>query len=216
MTDVVVADDSPLLLEGLAAVLRHEGVNVVATVDSAAALRATIAATRPGVALVGIPMPAAAEDDGLSAIDLMRVHHPGVGVLVLSGYVDPALALDLIGHRPPSTGYLLKQPIPEIATLVRAVAAIEGGGTFVDRAVIERVRGARARPQSLACLSQREREILALIAAGRNNQEIAEQLFLSLKTVRNYVSNIFSKLQVADRAQAIVRAREAGLGRDRR
>ncbi len=213
MTDVVVADDSPLLREGLAAVLTQEGAIVVATVDGAAALRAAIAATRPDVALVGIPIPA---EEGLSAIELMRLQHPGVGVLVLSSYVDPALALGLIARRPPSTGYLLKQPIPEIATLVRAIGVVAGGGTFVDRSLIERLRGARSRPQPLACLSEREREILTLMAEGRTNSAICTALCLSAKTVESHVRAIFNKLELraapADhrRVLAVLRYVQAG------
>ncbi len=195
MTEVLIAEDSPLLREGLAAGLSQEGMSVVAKVDNAVALRAAIATASPDVALVGVPMPPVGEDEGLAAIEAIRLGHPGVGVLALSGYFDPALAVGLISRRPASTGYLLKEPVPDMATLVRALRVVAAGGTFVDRAVIERLRSARSRP-ALETLSAREREILALMAEGRTNCAICDALQLSPKTVESHVRAVFGKLDL--------------------
>ena len=196
MTALLIADESVLWREGLAAVLGQEGMSVVGKVGSAAALRLALNETSPDVVLVGIPMPAVGPEQGMPVIEAMRLHHPGVGVLELSAHFDPALAVRLIGRRPVRTGYLLKQPLPDVETLVRAVGVVAGGGTFVDRSVIERLRTTRSRPQSLRCLSERERGILALIAEGRTNSAICDALRLSPKTVETHVRAIFNKLDL--------------------
>lgn len=196
MTDVLIADDSLLLREGLAAVLREEGFGVVGKVATAAALRLTLATATPDVALVGVPMPPAGHDDELTATERMKIAHPHVGLLVLSDDLDPALALRLISRRPVSMGYMLKHPLPDVATLVRAVGAVAGGGTFVDRSVIGRLRSARYRPASLERLSERERGVLALMAEGRANAGICDALRLSPKTVETHVRSIFNKLDL--------------------
>ena len=196
MTSLLIADESVLWREGLAAVLEQEGMGVVGKVGSAAALRLALGETSADVVLVGIPMPAVGPEQGMSVIESMRLEHPGVGVLVLSGQFDPALATRLIGRRPVSAGYLLKHPLPEVATLVRAVAVVAGGGTFVDRSVVERLRSARGGPDPLHGLSERERCILALIAEGRTNSAICDALCLSPKTVETHVRAIFNKLDL--------------------
>ena len=196
MAEVLIADESLLLREGLAAVLRREGMAVVGKVDNAAALRVTLATARPDVALVGIPMPTVGRDEGVSAVQRMRLEHPHVGVLVLSGYLDPALAVELISRRPARAGYILKESVLDTATLVRAVGVVAGGGTFVDRAVVERLQRERTRPRALDCLSEREGEILTLMAEGRTNNAICNALSLSPKTVESHVRAIFRKLEL--------------------
>ena len=196
MLEVLIADDSLLLREGIAAVLREEGMAVVGKVDNVAALRVTLTTARPDVALVGIPMPTVGEDEGLCAVERMRLEHPDVGVLVLSGYFDPALAVGLISRRPARAGYVLKEPLPHTATLVRALGVVAAGGTFVDRAVVERLQRARSRPRWLDGLSEREAEILALMAEGRTNHAVCNALCLSPKTVQSHVRAIFKKLEL--------------------
>lgn len=194
MTRVLIADDSVLWCEGLAAVLGQGEASVVGKIGSVAALRLAIAETSPDIVLVGIPMPPVGRDAGMSVVESMRLQHPGVGVLVLSGHHDPALAAWLIGHRPGSTGYLPKQPTPHPVTLVRAVRVVASGGTFVDSAVIARLHSARCRSESLEHLSERERGILALMAEGRTNGAICDALCVSPKTVETHVRAIFHKL----------------------
>ena len=196
MTEVLIADDSLLLREGLSAVLAEEGIGVAGKVDSAAALHVALARAAPDVVLVGIPLPPVGRDEGLSAIECMKRSHPDLGVLVLSSYFDPALAVQLIARRPASTGYLLKGPLPDPATLVRALRVVEGGGTFVDRVVSERLHRERGQTRSLDCLSEREQEILALMARGRTNNAISAALYLSPKTVESHVRAIFNKLDL--------------------
>lgn len=197
VTELPIADESVLWREGLAAVLGQEGMAVVDKLCSAATLRLALGETSPDVVLVGIPMPAVGPERGMSVIESMRLEDPsGVGVLVLSAHFDLALAVRLIGRRPVRTGYLLKQPLPDVETLVRAVGVVAGGGTFVDRSVIERLRSTRSRPESLQCLSERERGILALIAEGRTNSAICDKFCLSPKTVETHVRAIFNKLDL--------------------
>lgn len=191
----MIADGSPLLREGLDAVLALAGVTVVAKTGSAAGLWRALAQTAPDVVLVGIAVARVGHDEAPS-VDAIRLRHPHVGVLVLSADLDAALALALISRRPVGTGYMLMQPVPQMAALVRALRVVESGGTFVDPAVIERLRGARRRRNVLDCLSGREREILALMAAGRTNGAICAAVSLSPKTVETHVRAIFNKLEL--------------------
>ncbi|MBI2911364.1 MAG: response regulator transcription factor [Chloroflexi bacterium] len=207
---VLIADDHPFFRDGLRVLLDATPDTVVvgeaATGDEAVALAATF---QPDVILMDLKMP------GLNGVEATRVivgASPHIGILVVTMYedADSVFAAMRAGAR----GYLLKGADKEEMLLaIRAVArgeAIFGPG-IARRLMQYFATPAPALPARLfPDLTDREREILALIAQGRNNQAIADELFLSLKTVRNYVSNIFSKLQVADRAQAIVRAREAG------
>ena len=195
MTRAVIADDSPLLREGLDAVLTLAGISVVAKTGSAAGLWRALAETAPDVVLVGITAAPGGCHEAPTA-DAIRLRHPRVGVLVLSAHLDTALARALIARRPVGAGYMLKQPVPEMASLVRALRVVQSGGTFVDSAVIERLRSARRRRNDLDCLSEREREILALMAAGRTNSAICEDVSLSPKTVETHVRAIFNKLDL--------------------
>ncbi|WP_214107521.1 response regulator [Acrocarpospora catenulata] len=212
MIRVLVADDHPVYRRGLVGVLAEEGdVEVVGeAADGDAALRLA-AELRPDVVLMDLHMP------GVNGVEATRRLAPECRVLVLTMFDDDESVL--AATRAGARGYLVKGASGErIMSAVRAVAAGDAvfgadvAGRVLDVLAADR-RGARAgRP--FPALTDREREVLDLIAAGRSNPEIARRLFLSDKTVRNHVSAIFAKLQVADRAQAIVRAREAGLGLD--
>ena len=195
MTRAVIAEDSPLLREGLDAVLALAEISVVAKTGNAAGLWRALAQTAPDVVLVGIPAAPVGCHEAPTA-DAIRLRYPRVGVLVLSAHLDAALARALINRRPVGAGYMLKQPVPKLAALVRALRVVQSGGTFVDPAVIERLRSARPRRNVLDCLSEREREILALMAAGRTNSAICEVVSLSPKTVETHVRAIFNKLDL--------------------
>jgi DNA-binding NarL/FixJ family response regulator len=210
---VLVADDHPLYRRGLAALLdAQEGWSVVAQAEDGLAAVTEAHAHEPDVVVMDLNMP---KVDGIEATRRIVSASPRVGVLVLTMYDDDESVFAAM--RAGARGYVLKGA--DQSDIVRAVAAVARGeaifGASVARRIVEffadprRSVDANIFPQ----LGQREHEVLDLIAAGRNNTEIATGLGLSQKTVRNHVSNIFAKLQVADRAQAIVRARDAGLGR---
>ena len=141
-----------------------------------------------------------------------RQELPGTAILVLSAYAEVEHALELLANGR-GIGYLLKSRVTDVDEFLDTLRRVANGGSVVDPALVQELVTVRRRDDPLAVLSAREREVLDLIAAGVANTDIARRLFLSPKTIRNHVSSIFTKLQVADRAQAIVRARAAGLGR---
>jgi len=210
---IVVADDHPLYRRGLAALLSaQEGWEVVGQVDNGVNAVTAAHATQPDIVVMDLHMP---ELDGIEATRRIVATSPHVGVLVLTMYDDDGSVFAAM--RAGARGYLLKGA--DQAEIVRAVSAVAEGeaifGPSVARRIIEFFAAQRPRIPEIVFpeLTPREHEVLDLIAAGRNNTDLSKILVLSPKTVRNHVSNIFAKLQVADRSQAIVRAREAGLGR---
>ena len=212
---VLIADDHPFFRDGLRVLLEATPdtslVGEAATGDEVVALAPTL---EPDVILMDLKMPGL---NGIEATRRIAGALPHVGILVVTMFEDDDSVFAAM--RAGARGYLLKGADRE--EMLLAIRAVAHGEAIFGPAIARRLMTFFAAPtpaaptQAFPDLTEREHEILALIAAGRNNQEIAERLFLSLKTVRNYVSNIFGKLQVADRAQAIVRAREAGLGQDR-
>jgi DNA-binding NarL/FixJ family response regulator len=211
---VLLADDHPLYRRGLRALLDGAATQVVGEVEDGAAAVAQAQALQPDVVVMDLHMPCL---DGVEATRRIVTASPHVGVLVLTMHDDDDSVFAAM--RAGARGYLLKGA--DAAEITRAVAAVAGGEAIFGPSVARRVLEWFAAPRSLAgaagfpALTERENEVLDLLAAGRSNGEIAAALVLSPKTVRNHVSNVFAKLQVADRAQAIVLAREAGLGRPR-
>ncbi|MEV4221969.1 MULTISPECIES: response regulator transcription factor [unclassified Nonomuraea] len=212
---VLLADDHPVYRDGLRMMLDSTGqVEVVGTAADGARAVALAAELRPDVVVLDLQMPGL---DGLAAAERILAAAPGTGVLVLSMHEDDDTVLAAM--RAGARGYLLKGA--DQTEILRAITAVAGGEVIFGQALAARVSGFFARlaggdaprAQPFPQLTAREREVLELIAAGLSNAEIAARLFLSPKTVRNNVSNVFAKLQVADRAQAIIRARDAGLGR---
>lgn len=210
---VVVADDHPAFREGLQGILgSDESVEVVAEAATGEEAVEAVAAHQPDVVVMDLHMP---DLNGIEATRRILQQSPHVGVLVLTMFEDDASVFAAM--RAGARGYLLKGA--DKAEILRAIQAIGSGeaifGPAIARRVIEYFSAPQLAgpPQAFPELTAREREILDHIAQGLNNETIARKLFLSPKTVRNHVSNIFAKLQVADRAQAIVRARDAGLGR---
>lgn len=214
---VVLADDHPVYRDGLRMMLDSTGlVEVVGT--AADGLQAVALATelRPDVMVLDLQMPGV---DGLAATERIVAAVPETGVLVLSMHEDDDTVLAAM--RAGARGYLLKGA--DQTEILRAITAVAGGEVIFGQALATRVSGYFTRmargdvPQATPFpqLTAREREVLDLIAAGMSNADIAERLYLSPKTVRNNVSNVFAKLQVADRGQAIIQARDAGLGRGR-
>jgi DNA-binding NarL/FixJ family response regulator len=210
---ILVADDHPLYRRSLAALLAgQDGWQVVAEESDGVGAVTAAHATQPDVVVMDLQMPGL---DGIEATRRIVATSPHVAVLVLTMYDDDASVFAAM--RAGARGYLLKGA--DQAEILRAVAAVADGeaifGPSVAARIIEFFAATRPRGTEVVFpqLTAREHEVLDLIAAGRSNAELAAVLVLSPKTVRNHVSNIFTKLQVADRAQAIVMARDAGLGR---
>lgn len=193
---LVIADDEALLREGLARVLEDSGLEVVGRCGDAEALLRMVEARKPDVAIVDIRMPPGHGDDGLVAAQEIRRRHPDVGVLVLSHYLDSRYAARLLEEAPAGAGYLLKDRVSEVAVVADALRRIADGDCVIDPTIVSRLVARKRARGPLDVLTQREREVLALVAEGRSNGAIGEQLFLSRKTVDAYVSQIFTKLDL--------------------
>jgi DNA-binding NarL/FixJ family response regulator len=191
---VVLADDSVLFREGLARVLTENGFLVVGQAGDADALHLLVGRDEPDVVVTDIRMPPTNSNDGLLAAQRIRAEHPGVGVLVLSQYVETRQAIRLLHHSPARVGYLLKDRVSDIAEFIDAVRRISRGGSVIDPDVVAQLLQRRGDDSALADLTGREQDILALIAEGRSNRAICERLFLSPKTVETHVGSIFAKL----------------------
>jgi DNA-binding NarL/FixJ family response regulator len=193
---VVIADDELLLREGLQRLLAESGFDVVGTVGTPGELKRKVALTRPDVAIVDIRMPPTYTDEGIAAAEEIRDAHPSVAVLVLSNHLASHYAMRLIEQHPAGVGYLLKGRISHVAVLNDALQRLADGECVIDPTIVARLL-ARARPTShLDALSPREREVLGLVAEGRSNKGICDQLFLSPKTVEAHVKQILLKLDI--------------------
>jgi DNA-binding NarL/FixJ family response regulator len=195
---VVIADDAVLFREGLGRVLEAGGIQVAGQVGDAEALLALVRADPPDTVVVDIRMPPTHTREGLDAAQRIRAEHPQVGVLVLSQYVEPHHAMQLLEDGASGVGYLLKDRVADVAEVVDAVRRIAGGGSVIDPEVVAQLLGRRRTRNPIQELSEREREVLALMAEGRSNQAICQRLFLSPKTVEGHVRSIFTRLGLAD------------------
>jgi len=191
---VVIADDAMLMREGTARLLEEAGVQVAGKADDAQKLLRIVATEHPDVAIVDIKMPPTHTDEGLVAAERIRTFHPEVGVLVLSQYLESRYATRLLQHHPEARGYLLKERVSDIGVLKDAIMRIAEGECVLDPTIVARLIGRPRRPGPLDDLTEREREVLALVAEGRSNQGISQVLVLSPKTVEAHVGRIFSKL----------------------
>lgn len=193
---VAVADDSLLTREGIVRLLRDAGIDVVAEAGDAEALLGHVRSARPDVAIVDIRMPPTHTDEGLVAVRTIRTEYPDVGALLLSQYVEPSYAMRLIENQPEGVGYLLKDRVQDIAVVVDALRRITDGETVIDPTIVSRLVGRRRRNDPLARLTDREREVLALIAEGMSNKAIAARLYVTERTVEAHVTQIFQKLEL--------------------
>jgi DNA-binding NarL/FixJ family response regulator len=192
---VVVADDSVLLREGIVRLLEEGGVEVVGQAGDADDLMRKVSAHRPDVAVVDIRMPPTHSDDGLRAAVEIRRSMPDTGVLVLSQYIEDGYTSELLGDGGQSVGYLLKDRVADVERFVAAVRNVASGGSALDPEVVARLLGRRARRDDpLATLTPREREVVGLMAEGRSNRAIADELVVTERAVEKHVTNIFNKL----------------------
>ena len=191
---VVLADDEALLREGLARLLEERGVDVVGRVGDPAALLRSVESTRPDVAIVDIRMPPSHTDEGLVAAAEIRRRRPDVGVLVLSHYLESRYAMRLLEDAPERVGYLLKERVSDVVILADALRRITEGECVVDPTIVSRLMARRREHGPLDELTDREREVLTLIAEGHSNHAICQRLFLSPKTVEAHIRQIFLKL----------------------
>ena len=191
---LVIADDALLLREGAARLLARAGFDVVAQAGDYDELIRKVAGHKPDVALVDIRMPPTGSDEGLRAAQEVGEKHPGVGVLVLSEYLEPDFAMRLLSQETPGRGYLLKETITNVDGFVGSITRIAAGETVVDPAIVDRLLGRPRREDPLAELSERERDILGLMAEGLSNFGIAQRLVVSERTVETHVRNVFHKL----------------------
>ena len=191
---VVIADDSALLREGLAQLMTGAGVEVCAAVGDAEALATAVFEHRPDVAVIDIRMPPTFTHEGAAAAVGLKASFPEVGILLLSQAVETHFAGQLLEHHAERFGYLLKDRVIDVPTLLHALETIAAGGTVLDPEIARSLVRAHSRNNPLHTLSDREREVLGLMTEGRSNAAIAERLVVSGKTVETHISNIFAKL----------------------
>ncbi|MGH3257188.1 MAG: response regulator [Streptosporangiaceae bacterium] len=189
-----MGEDQPIMREGIVHVLQDSGFEVVGTAVDARDLVRKARADRPDVVITDIQMPPDHGDDGLRAALEIRAAEPGVGVLVLSQYLEDRYAFDLVADSAQGVGYLLKEKVGDLRVFTDAVRRIADGGSALDPDVVARLVGRRRRPSPLDSLTKRESEVLALIAEGLSNAGVAEKLVVTVGAVERHVTSIFDKL----------------------
>ena len=193
---IVIAEDDALLREGLALLLRAEGLDVVAATGDPGGFLAAVDAEKPDVAIVDVRMPPTHTDEGIRAAVEARRRQPGLAVLVLSAYVEQAFATDLLVDGSARLGYLLKERVGRVQEFLAALTRVADGGTAIDPEVVAQLI-VRTRPDArMERLSPREREVLALMAEGLANTAIAEKLFVTEGAVHKHIRSIFAKLDL--------------------
>jgi DNA-binding NarL/FixJ family response regulator len=195
---VLIADDAVLIRAGISRLLADQGFEVVGETGSAEGLEQLVEGLDPDVVVLDIRMPPTYTDEGLAAAARLRAANPALGVLVLSQHLEPAYAIRLLRESPAGVGYLLKERLLHVDELGDALRRVGGGECVVDRAIVTELMARRRRGSPLDALSEREREILALMAEGRSNRGICEALFLGPKTVESHIRSVFGKLGLDD------------------
>jgi len=201
---IVFAEDNFLVREGTRALLETvDGVELVASVADAEQLLAAVVEHSPDVVLTDIRMPPTYTDEGIRAAKQIRAEHPAIGVVVLSQFVEEAYAYDLLKDGAEKLGYILKERIADLDELVRALKAVDEGGSFLDPRVVEALvaRKSALADSPLAELTYREREVLSEMATGKNNAAIAASLFLSDRAVEKHINSLFQKLGLSGEPQ---------------
>ena len=195
---VVIAEDHLLLREGLVALLRENEIEVVAQAEDGDGLLRIVSGHKPDLAIVDVRLPPSFTDEGIRAAIAARERLPGLGVLILSQYVEPVYTAELLADGEGGIGYLLKERVGDIPAFLDSVRRVAAGGTALDREVVAELVQARGGGEDgeLAALSPREQEVLSLMAEGRSNAAIAEALVVTPGAVEKHISNIFSKLDL--------------------
>ena len=191
---VVIADDSILIREGIATLLRRADIDVAAQASSPEELLREVSEHEPDVAIIDIRMPPTFTDEGLRAAHEIRARHPGMGIVILSQHVETGTATRLLAESPERLGYLLKDRVGDVEEFAGTLRRVAGGGSALDPQVVARLLASAREDGPLASLSAREREVLALVAAGRSNKAIGDQLQLSSRGVQKHVTAVFTKL----------------------
>lgn len=191
---IVIAEDSVLLREGLVRLLTDAGHEVVAALSDATDLLSSVTDLNPDLVIVDVRMPPTFTDEGIRAAVLIRSQNPEVSVLVLSQYVEERYASDLIAENTGNFGYLLKDRVADVDDFLAAVEDVAGGGTVLDPEVVAQIMVRSRKKDGLAVLSERERQVLQLMAEGKSNSAIASSLFLSSGAVEKHISSMFTKL----------------------
>ncbi len=191
---VMIAEDSVLLREGLERLLGEHGVEVVGSCQTADELLSMVSEHAPDVVIVDIRLPPTHNDEGMRAALEIRAAHPGVGVLVLSQYVELGLAMTLLSESAEGVGYLLKDRIGDVPEFIAAVRRIAAGGSAIDPTIVSTLLSRRRQDDPFAVLTPREHTVLELMAQGSSNQGIADALVITLRAAEKYVSSIFAKL----------------------
>jgi DNA-binding NarL/FixJ family response regulator len=191
---VVVGEDQPLVREGIVRVLEDGGHEVVAVAADATDLIRKARAHKPDLVVTDIQMPPDSTDDGIRAAKQIRRELPDVGVLVLSQFLEARYALDLVGEQAAGVGYLLKDRVGDLTVFLEAVRRVAAGGSALDPEVVQRMVGRQRHDSPFDELTPREREVVSLMAEGRSNQGIADELIVTVAAVERHVTNIFAKL----------------------
>jgi DNA-binding NarL/FixJ family response regulator len=192
----VVAEDVALLRDGLVRLLSAHDIDVVESVEDGPSLLGALMTHRPDVAVVDVRLPPTFTNEGLQAAIEARRQVPGMPILVLSQYVEPLYARELLSDKSGGVGYLLKDRVMEVGQFVDAVRRVASGGTVMDPEVVSQLLAKRARDEPLGRLTPREREVLALMAEGRSNAAVASSLVVSEGAVSKHIANIFMKLDL--------------------
>ena len=193
---VIVGEDEPILREGIVHVLTEAGIDVVSAAGDATELQAKVRAYHPDVVVTDIQMPPDRTDDGLRAALAIRAADPSVGVLVLSQFLEDRYAFDLVVNGAEGVGYLLKEKVGDVGMFADAVRRVAAGGSALDPDVVARLVDRKRKQGPLDVLTPKEREVLSLIAEGRSNTGVAEQLVVTVAAVERHVTSIFDKLEL--------------------
>jgi DNA-binding NarL/FixJ family response regulator len=195
---VVIAEDQALLREGIVALLREAGVDVVAQAEDAEGLLRIVGGHKPDLAIVDVRLPPTFTDEGVRAAIELRGRHPGLAILILSQYVEPVYTAELLATGHGGIGYLLKERVGDVPAFLDAVQRVADGGTALDREVVAELVQSRGSggDGALDALTPRESEVLSFMAEGKTNAAIARAMVVTLGAVEKHVSNIFSKLDL--------------------